>query len=73
MSITNPMDRFVTGLGPASQQFEDATDDTDILYDPVDSLEYLKGLQELQMANWAAGMGLKSKHSFLKKVITEIR
>ena len=72
MSMKTPMDKFIDGLGPAQSRFEQVTHELNML-NIDDSRIYAKGMQELQMHNWAAGLASGKRNGLLKKIMEEVK
>lgn len=72
MNPSGPMDKYLNALGPALATFEAAMQDVD-LNNPDSARTYARGMQELQLHNWAAGMAATKRHGLLKKVMEECR
>ena len=72
MSTQGPMEKYMHALGPAIAAFEEEMQDVDFR-DLESGRRYIRGLQELQLHNWAAGMAAGKRHGLLKKIMEEVR
>ncbi len=72
MSIQGPMEKYMHALGPAVARFEEEMQDID-LRDINNGRAYVRGLQEIQLHNWAAGMASGKRNGLLKKIMEEVR